>query len=334
MKVKRKNSSEKKIFESNLADITSHNSKSSTYKKGVNKFTDRTPTEVRKVLGYHKGVGKYLQNAKVESRMTLKDVHTQKPATFSQDIDWRKAGIVSNVKDQGQCGSCWSFASSQSIESAWAQATGQLHVLSEQNILDCTPNPRHCGGTGGCGGGTAELAFARMVESGIASEWTYPYTSYFGKDSTCKYDPKTTVPVANVTGYVKLTTNNYDELFAAIQRGPVAISVDASSWSQYESGVFDGCNQTNPEINHAVQLVGIGTDPALGPYWLVRNSWSPSWGEDGYVRIRRTDSEQSRCGIDDHPHEGTSCDGDPPTAVVCGTCGILYDSAFPVVHKP
>jgi len=251
-------------------------------------------------------------------------------ADLPQNVDWRDKGIISPVKDQGRCGSCWSFATTEEVESYWALSTGRLHILSEQQILDCTPNPQHCGGTGGCDGGTYELAWDRIrVMGGLTSEWTYPYQSYYGAAFECRYTQFAPV-VANVTQYVNLPVNEQDPILDHLaNKGPLAISVDASSWAAYESGVFDGCNQTSPDIDHAVQLVGYGTDSTLGDYWLVRNSWSPSWGEDGYIKLKRT--QEIICGIDTNPSDGDGCSGGPPTVKVCGTCGILFDGAFPVV---
>jgi len=105
--------------------------------------------------------------------------------------------------------------------------------------------------------------------------------------------------------------------------------VDASAWGEYETGVFDGCNATNPDIDHVVQLVGYGTDDVYGDYWLVRNSWSPKWGELGYIRIAR--SSNVTCGVDLRPQDGTGCNGGPSTVSVCGECAILYDVSYPVI---
>eukprot|EP01116_Phalansterium_solitarium_P002651 TRINITY_DN127_c0_g1_i1.p3 TRINITY_DN127_c0_g1~~TRINITY_DN127_c0_g1_i1.p3 ORF type:complete len:140 (-),score=54.97 TRINITY_DN127_c0_g1_i1:252-671(-) len=136
--------------------------------------------------------------------------------------------------------------------------------------------------------------------------------------------------MANVTGFTVLPSNEFDAVFTAIAEvGPLAVNVDASSWSSYESGVYNGCNQTNPDIDHVVQLVGYGTDPQLGDYWLVRNSWSPAWGESGYIRLARNSSPQ--CGVDLNPQDGTGCNNGPPTVTVCGTCAILYDVSYPTI---
>ncbi len=119
-------------------------------------------------------------------------------------------------------------------------------------------------------------------------------------------------------------------MYAVATKGPIAVSVDASTWSSYKSGIFNGCNQTNPDINHAVVLVGYGEDSGQ-KYWLVRNSWSASWGEAGYIRLARFDNEDEICGSDITPQDGTACDGQTQPVKVCGTCGILYDSAYPIV---
>jgi len=222
----------------------------------------------------------------------------------------------------------------ETIESYWANATGQLTDLSEQQILDCAPNPNQCGGTGGCGGGTAELAMAQIINlGGLTTEWLYPYASYYGAGFQCKLNTSihSRPPFAKLSNYIKIPANKYEPLLDHVANiGPIAVSVDASSWQFYEEGVFNGCNQVNPDIDHSVQLVGYGTDDKSGTdYWLVRNSWNPTWGEAGYIRLYRNKNEG--CGVDLSPGDGTGCKNGPPTVVVCGTCGIWYDSCYPIV---
>jgi cathepsin L len=318
----------KQIFETNLEIIKAHNRDSSkTWKQGVNNLSDRTEEEYRRLLGYRKDLAAVLPK---KGKLIMSRVNNL--TALPTEVDWRKSGVISPVKDQGQCGSCWAFGTAESLESSWALATGQLPILSEQQILDCVPNPNQCGGVGGCGGGTPELAYQHLgtVEGGLASEWTYPYISYFGAAYPCRFDPKKTRLAAQLVGYATLVSNSYTAVMETVaSTGPLAVNVDASAWKYYESGVFDGCNKTNPDINHVVQLVGYGTDSKLGDYWLVRNSWSPAWGELGYIRIKRRSTPI--CGVDLHPQDGTGCKGGPPTVVVCGECGILYDVSFPLV---
>jgi len=316
----------KSIFEANLATILAHNADPfSSWKMGVNHLTDRTEEEYNKLLGYKRQshTPKY-QTAYVPKRAAER-------SALPAYVDWREKGIISDVKDQGQCGSCWTFGTAETVESYNAIATGQLAVLSEQQILDCTPNPNDCGGTGGCGGGITDIAYEKIIDmGGLASEWTYPYTSYFGDAFDCHFDANTTNPVATLKSYVKLPPNQYEPVMEALATvGPLAINVDASSWQFYETGVFTGCNQTNSDIDHVVQLVGYGTDDKYGDYWLIRNSWTPAWGEVGYVRIVRSSTAQ--CTPDTTPQDGTGCNGGPSQVTVCGACGILYDTSYPVI---
>jgi len=204
--------------------------------------------------------------------------------------------------------------------------TGKLLTLSEQQILDCTPNPNNCGGTGGCGGGTVELAAARiMVMGGLSQEKDYPYVSGGGSNYPC--DMTKFKPAVKVANYYDLPSNQAGPVLQYVgTNGPLAISVDASAWSGYESGVFDGCDMSAPDIDHAVQLVGFGTDSSLGDYWLVRNSWGESYGEEGYIRLKRYATPP--CGVDTTPSDGDGCNGGPANVTVCGNCGILFDTTY------
>jgi len=310
------------IFEKNLGDIKTHNSNPLfTWKKGVNKFTDQTQEEFKLLLGLNKPL-LYLQKE-------LYNGPYYEPGSLDVPIsmDWRDKGIMTAVKDQGKCGSCWTFGTAETIESYYALKYMTIMDLSEQQILDCTPNPNDCGGTGGCGGGTAQLAMDRiMAMGGITTEWLYPYTSYFGNAEACKYmNNRTQSPFTQLSSWIRVAENDQDAVINALATvGPLIINVDASSWSKYESGIFDGCNQTNPDINHVVELVGYGQD-----YWTVRNSWTTGWGEMGYIRLKK--DTVVTCGIDKNPQDGDICNGGPKTVQVCGTCGVVYDVTFPVI---
>jgi len=287
-------------------------------------MTDWTQQEFSKLLGLKK---QFLYASKKPQN---EDNTTHSIRELPPYVDWREKNIITPVKNQGMCGSCWSFGTAESIESFSALSSGQLQELSEQQILDCTANPRDCGGTGGCGGGTPELAYNQIMKTGLSSEWTYPYISFSGNNFKCKNNE--IQPVVRLSGFKVLPSNQYVPVLQALAyEGPLAVNVDASSWGDYETGVFDGCNQTNPDIDHVVQLVGYGTDTQHGDYWLVRNSWSPAFGEAGYIRLQR--SATARCGTDIKPSDGTGCNGGPTRVTVCGTCGILYDTSYPVIHK-
>jgi cathepsin L len=306
-----------------MNEIQKHNQDpSKTWKKGVNQFTDRTHEEFRKLLGYRPKTQFKEFKATYEGPI-LKDL----PPT----VDWRTKHIITAVKDQGACGSCWSFGTAETLESYYALKTGKLVVLSEQQILDCTPNPRDGGGTGGCGGGTTEIAYNQIIQmGGLSSEASYPYISGGGQDFTCHFNKSDVV--AKISGFTSLPSNQYAPIMTVLATiGPLAINVDASSWASYDSGVFDGCSQTNVDIDHVVQLVGYGTDPNYGPYWLIRNSWSESYGEDGYIRVKR--SENAGCGMDSKPQDGTGCNGGPSEIQVCGECGLWFDTNFVAISN-
>jgi len=137
----------KLIFEHRLKNIIQHNrDESFSWKRGVNHLSDRTDQEFRRLLGYKKAIG---FNSRTRDSRTTHAFDNVVLSSLPESVDWRFNGIISDVKDQGQCGSCWTFGTAESIESYWALATQQLNVLSEQQILDCTPNPNQCGGTGG-----------------------------------------------------------------------------------------------------------------------------------------------------------------------------------------
>jgi len=256
---------------------------------------------------------------------------TKKPLKdLPTEVDWRKKGVVTKVKDQGSCGSCWAFGSTAVIESHVALQTGKLFELSVQQVAMCTPNPKHCGGTGGCEGSVETLAFEYATGSnGIYLNKDYPYKSYGGTDYDCEL-PTEASPVASINGFVRLPANDYLALMNAVATvGPISVSVDATTWSRYRSGIFDGCNQKNPDGNHAVVLVGYGEENGK-KYWIVRNSWSESYGERGYIRVARSDADDERCGMDITPQHGSACEGDEEPVKMCGACGIIAESSYPL----
>lgn len=319
------------VYATNLQKINQHNANpSKTWSMAINKFSDLTQSEFKKQLGYSKRAGYAFSG--------VKQVETPAFHTRVQDlptsVDWRKEGIVSPVKNQASCGSCWAFATTETLESHAAKTTTPptIRILSPQQLVSCAPNPKHCGGTGGCEGSTAEVAYDYLATSG--GQTLEKYIPYTARDSTCTYNQNTTPPAASVTGYVKLPENNYTALMNAIATvGPIAISVEADTWSFYGGGIFppSSCHLHDTDIDHAVQLVGYGTENGKD-YWIVRNSWGADWGESGYIRLLRT-SDGLPCSPDKTPGDGSACPPFPPQVTVCGTCGILYDTCYPVGVK-
>ncbi|CAE7250331.1 CEP2 [Symbiodinium microadriaticum] len=200
-------------------------------------------------------------------------------------------------------------------------------------MVSCAENPEHCGGTGGCDGSTSELAMDYIIQHGLTYEEVIPYESFFGAHVECSREMELRAAMykmVTITGWVKTETNLLsDVMHAIVNYGPLAISVDASGWSPYSSGIANPCDITgNVDIDHAVGLVGYGEEDGK-MYWTVRNSWGATWGENGYIRLERQ-NDQNYCGMDNTPHHGSACENEPDTPVkVCGTCGILYDVSYP-----
>eukprot|EP01062_Namystynia_karyoxenos_P018154 TRINITY_DN1674_c0_g1_i2.p2 TRINITY_DN1674_c0_g1~~TRINITY_DN1674_c0_g1_i2.p2 ORF type:complete len:397 (+),score=142.35 TRINITY_DN1674_c0_g1_i2:79-1191(+) len=309
-----------RIFARALAEIRRHNAdESQPYRMGLNAFTDVAPEEMQPMKGLHRGM-------RFASPPPAGGVQGADLASLPKEVDWRKKqpAVVTPPKNQGGCGSCWAFASTETVESAVAIATGKLFTLAPQELVSCAPNPQDCGGTGGCQGATEPVAFQYVAKVGMTTEANYGYKGVTGSCDQSKVKKA----VVGITNYTRLPTNDYAALMHAVATvGPIAISLDAS-WGAYEEGVFTGsCGTT---IDHAVQLVGYGTDQKSGlDYWLVRNSWGGSWGESGYIRMRRFGAGKEPCGTDRSPGSGNGCKGGPKTIQVCGQCGMLSDSSYP-----
>ncbi|CAJ1359395.1 unnamed protein product [Effrenium voratum] len=210
--------------------------------------------------------------------------------------------------------------------------------LSTQQLVSCVENPRACGGTGGCDGATAELAFEYLVDHPQTFEDVVSYQNFFGGKVACSdtiESHASRYPVVSITGFVKLPVNEYEALMEAlVTKGPISVSVDASGWSPYSSGVADFCpTDENVDIDHAVVLVAYGGD-GDNKYWTIKNSWGPTWGEKGYIRLKRHDDEGKHCGWDKTPSHGSLCaDEEDKPEWVCGTCGVLFDTSHPVGSK-
>ena len=201
-------------------------------------------------------------------------------------------------------------------------------------MVSCTPNPNEWGGTGGCAGATHQLAFEYVTSAGgITEEWMYPYVSYYNQDFPCK-------PVASedffasFNGYVQVNRNDARSTMSALKGGPLSVVVAAIPFLNYDGGVFAGCNYAgnNTDLDHGVQMVGYGYDAGLQQnYWTIRNSWAPTWGENGFIRFfRAADGQSEECGWDNTPADGIACKGDTSPEWICGECGVLYDVTHPI----
>ncbi len=305
-----------------MVKINAHNSGStSSFKMGVNHMTDMLSGPL----------GRPSTRSVPVKNKPIKFKREASVAELPESVDWREKGVVTAVKNQGSCGSCWAFATTATVESHVALETGLLFDLSPQQLVSCAPNDDHCGGVGGCMGSIPEVAMDYLISAGgFAEEWSLPYISYTGETNGTCPDADALQIKAGISGYVKLEENNAADVMAAVAEiGPLAVNVDASTWHLYESGVFDACEYSSMDINHVVVLVGYGTDEDTGEdYWLIRNSWSPTFGEAGYIRLKRDPVDSTECGVDDTPMDGTGCEGSP-IQYPCGQCGVVFDVSYP-----
>lgn len=316
------------IFERSRAFVQEHNSKPSSWVAGLNEFADYTHEERQALLGYKRHARSSAWSGMATSFLEVRG-EKGKDKTLAESVDWRQKANVSRhaIHNQGACGSCWAVAAATALEMHMELQTGFFQPLSYEQLVDCVPNPKHCGGTGGCKGATAELAMDYVRHHGLVFASNYKgYGS--GGDGTCR---QPTQPAIQIENFQQLPVNQLRPLLEAVANvGPVAASADASDWSFYSSGVFDGCKK-DATVNHAILLVGYGKDGK--DYWLIRNSWGSGWGEEGYIRLQRHSGDTGNegwCGIDHDPKEGNACDGAEPTMPVCGMCGILSDSSYPI----
>jgi len=255
--------------------ITTHNSKASSFKLGHNAHSDKVWEEFFQ--------GGYIPRSK--RNHTAAKLHQARPLSqVATSVDWVTSGAVTGVKNQGQCGSCWSFSTTGAIEGAYYIASGTLTSFSEEMLVECDTTDS------GCNGGSMDNAFTWVETHGLATESSYPYTSSSGTSGTCD---STANPVVTVTGYTDVSSE--DDLQSAVAQQPVSVAIEAdqSVFQYYTSGVIDStsCGTT---LDHGVLVVGYGTDSTYGAYWKVKNSWGTTWGEEGYVRIAKG---SNMCGI-------------------------------------
>ncbi|KAK3184015.1 hypothetical protein Dsin_031302 [Dipteronia sinensis] len=273
------------IFKDNVEFIESFNAAGNKpYKLSANRFLDQTNDEFKASRnGYRRVNG---QSSRIETSFRYENV-----AAVPGTMDWRKKGAVTPIKDQGQCGSCWAFSTIAATEGINQLTTGKLISLSEQELVSCDTK----GEDQGCEGGLMEDGFEFIVKNhGITSEANYPYEAV---DGTCNVK-KETSHVANITGYETVPANSETALLKAVAHQPVSVSIDAggSAFQFYSSGVFTG--DCGTELDHGVTAVGYGTTVDGTKYWLVKNSWGTSWGEEGYIRMQRDiDAKEGLCGI-------------------------------------
>jgi len=279
----------KKAYEENRKIIDEQNAMNDGLTFGENQFTDMTHHQFKtsSSFGYKAG----------SSSKTTLGVHKWQGETLAVSVDWRAEGKVNDVKDQGQCGSCWAFSTAASTEGSYAITEGTLVSVSEQMLVDCSTQ------NSGCNGGLMDYAFQFFQSNQPASEATYKYK---GTDGTCRTNYVNAFSGGgSVTGYTDVTSNSVTDMASAVNDGVVSIAIQANqrSFQSYRGGVLEQgsrwaakCGQ---HLDHGVAVVGYGKSDGGVDYWNVRNSWGSGWGEGGYIRIEK--SSKNTCGVLSQP---------------------------------
>jgi len=248
---------------------------------GINQFADVTAAEFKQSLGAIKGT----QDNSSEVNTVYLDEEN-----LAASVDWRAKGAVTGVKNQGQCGSCWAFSTIGSLEGHHQIASGKLVSLSEQQLVDCSTVNQ------GCNGGWMDKALSYTIKNPVESEKDYPYVAVGQK---CKY-VKSKGIVSAKTVY-NVAKNNNAQLKAAVAKGPVTVAIEADQtvYQSYTGGIISS-SSCGTSTDHGVLVVGYGEG-----YWIVKNSWGPSWGEKGFVRIADK-AGAGVCGINTDPAWATT----------------------------
>jgi len=261
--------------------INEHNQTGASWTAGHNQFSDWSYPEYKNMLGY-------------TGRRGERKASTWFTETNADSVNWVTAGAVTPVKDQGQCGSCWAFSTTGSLEGAHYLATGKLESFSEQQLVDCATAKY---GNYGCNGGLQESAY-NYYEDGYKAELESVY-AYTGTDDSCKYEEASATSVT-VSDYLAVTPSSPSQMKAALAKQPLAVSIEADKFvfQTYKTGVLNS-TRCGTSLDHAVLAVGYGTEDGQD-YWLVKNSWNTTWGDQGYIKLAIVDGA-GICGVQMEP---------------------------------
>jgi len=278
------------VYTNNVRKIALHNSDNHTWTMGVNQFADLTASEFTQQYAgcFH------------QDRLFSFNEYEPESTALPASVDWTTVGAVTPVKNQGQCGSCWAFSTTGSVESANFLAKKSLVSLSEQQLVDCSGKE----GNQGCNGGLMDYGFQYIIDNkGITNENNYPYTA---RDGSCNVAKASSIS-ATISKYADVPTNSETALMTVITQQPVSVAIEADQdvFQFYKSGVMTSSCGTN--LDHGVLAVGYGTLNNLD-FWKVKNSWGADWGMDGYILLGRG----AQYGAN-------------------GQCGIQMDPSFPLI---
>lgn len=274
--------------------IETHNAANLSYKLGHNQFSHMSVDEWREFV--HLGLKK--KDLRDPSKPAELHAAPSDVSSLAGEVDWVSAGAVTDVKDQGQCGSCWSFSTTGALEGAYYNKYGSLKSFSEQHLVDCD-SYQNGGSDLGCNGGLMDSAFSWVEKNGgICYEEDYPYISGTTKQrGTCDESKCTKDSKVAPRSYTDVQTNSDSAMMSALNKQPVSVAIEAdqAAFQLYKSGVFTASCGTN--LDHGVLAVGYGTLDGVD-YYKVKNSWGPSWGMDGYILLERGVSQkEGQCGI-------------------------------------
>jgi hypothetical protein len=284
--------------------IEDMNLKNLTFKLGHNQFSGMDSIDFSRYLGISKIL--FLDNDRkpvlIPQHLGIKKI--------SDSIDWVSLGGVTPVKDQGQCGSCWSFSTTGALEGAYFVKYGHLKSFSEQQLVDCD-NRRNGGKDMGCNGGLMDNAFSWISKNnGLCSGIDYPYVSgKTTKSGDCQSKCEN-IKNSAVSSFVDIIRSSDVEIMSAVSKQPISIAIQADQreFQLYKSGVFTGICGT--DLDHGVLLVGYGSQDEID-FYLVKNSWGTTWGDKGYIKLGRGKQYNN---------------GD-------GQCGLLLQASYPILKK-
>ena len=295
------------IFKKNIKLIEEHNIR---YNEGledfnmkINNFADLTSNEFNNMKGY---------NPLLKKKYILKDINScthRNITNIPSSIDWRDKGVVTEIKNQGQCGSCWSFSATGAVEGVWKLNNNKLISLSEEELVECDR-----GVDKGCKGGVMENAYEWIIKNGgITTEKNYPYTSGNGHSEQC-YKNKIHDIKAHISNYCELIHNDEKDLEKALVQQPVAVAIEAdqNSFQFYSDGILPAY-KCGTKLDHGVLAVGYGIDTEKKmKYWIIKNSWGENWGNNGYIKLEKEPKKKHRKKIH-------------------SACGIAKAASYPVV---
>jgi len=270
-----------RVFSENAKIIDTHNSEGHSWTMGLNQFADLTIKEFAALQTlFPSRLGTDQSPAPLRYKSS--------GAAIPDSVDWRTQGLVNDVKNQQQCGSCWAFSTVVSLEGQVAKKSGTLTSFSEQDLVDCVKGVDDC--CDGCNGGLMDAAFQYMINKQSGTDDTEESYPYKGVDGTCAFSASSagSVPITNFTDIAKGNEADLKDAVASV--GPISVAVDANMfWQFYSGGVFNPLWCDKDSLNHGVAVVGYADD-----YLIIRNSWGDTWGEKGYMRMK---TGSNICGV-------------------------------------